>query len=159
MLWARVVSRGVRRLAPGVVCGRYTPEEISDIEPSSAPVTAVKVGQVKAAEPVAIPEPQDMVEDAEFVVEAEQDTAQHSAATSEPCLPTQVDTIKDAIKVAVQTGIPDMAKRVKAKLTDAGLETLSDLTMAEADQLLRVIQIKSLDHLLKLSLAGHKRPF
>ena len=159
MLWARVVSRGVRRLAPGVVCGRYTPEEISDIEPSSAPVTAVKAGQVKAAEPVAIPEPQDMVEDAEFVVEAEQDAPpQHSAATSEPCLPTQVDTIKDAIKVAVQTGIPDMAKRVKAKLTDAGLETLSDLTMAEADQLLRVIQIKSLDHLLELSLVGHKRP-
>lgn len=32
MLWARVVSDGVRVMAPQVVCGGYTPEEISDFD-------------------------------------------------------------------------------------------------------------------------------
>lgn len=30
MLWARVVSRGVRRVAPHIVAGRYTPDELAD---------------------------------------------------------------------------------------------------------------------------------
>lgn len=30
MMWARVVSRGVRRVAPHIVAGRYTPDELSD---------------------------------------------------------------------------------------------------------------------------------
>ncbi len=32
MLWARVVSDGVRAMCPQVNCGRYTPEEIDDIQ-------------------------------------------------------------------------------------------------------------------------------
>lgn len=34
MLWARVVSDGVRAMLPGVVSGRYTPEELGDDEPA-----------------------------------------------------------------------------------------------------------------------------
>ena len=34
MLWARVVSDGVRTMDPTVVCGTYTPEEIQDYQPS-----------------------------------------------------------------------------------------------------------------------------
>lgn len=32
MLWNRVVSRGVRRLRPGIVCGYYTADEIEDLD-------------------------------------------------------------------------------------------------------------------------------
>lgn len=31
MLWARTISRGVRKMKPSVVAGRYTPEEIQDL--------------------------------------------------------------------------------------------------------------------------------
>lgn len=33
MLWARMVSRAVRRLCPEIVSGLYTPEEVQDFEP------------------------------------------------------------------------------------------------------------------------------
>lgn len=36
MLWARVVSEAVRTICPQVVCGAYTPEEISDMDESPA---------------------------------------------------------------------------------------------------------------------------
>lgn len=53
MLWARVVSDGVRAMAPEVVQGSYTPEELSD-EPAevAAPVTvSATVVETPATEP------------------------------------------------------------------------------------------------------------
>lgn len=39
MLWARVVSDGVRAMAPEVIAGHYTPEEISDVaSPTSSTI-------------------------------------------------------------------------------------------------------------------------
>jgi len=46
MLWARLVSRSVRRIAPEIVAGLYTPEEVQDFAPD------------RNAEPVAL-EPND----------------------------------------------------------------------------------------------------
>ena len=48
MLWARMVSRSVRRLCPEIVSGLYTPEEMQDLEPDyhrhgNAPVAAADV--------------------------------------------------------------------------------------------------------------------
>jgi len=55
MLWARLVSRSVRRLCPEIVSGLYTPEEMADFEP------AVRSGNAPAA-------PVDVVERAKVVV-------------------------------------------------------------------------------------------
>jgi hypothetical protein len=38
MLRARVISEGIRMVMPGIVCGIYTPEEVSDFDPAPAPV-------------------------------------------------------------------------------------------------------------------------
>lgn len=173
LLWARVVSRGVRRLAPGVVCGRYTPEEISDFD--NAPATAVTAAAPAKPAPAleAAPEPapaqpkeDDTLVDAEYTIipqelptaKLEPDSAAYRVNTAEPCTELQVAEIKSAIQAAAQTGIPDMAARVKKKLEQSGLGKLSDLSMAEADKVLNVIKIKALDQFLELSLTGHNVP-
>jgi hypothetical protein len=142
MLWARVVSRGVRRLAPGVVCGRYTPEEITDFGDDQPRVKA-KVEKVIAAkvvtEPVAEP-----IEDA-VVVEPEWQSVEDRSSVSidEPCTELQVADIKADIEKAVQIGMPDLHKKIKGKLADSGLQKLSDLTIKEAYMLLNAIETKT----------------
>jgi hypothetical protein len=42
MLRARVISEGVRTMLPGVMCGVYTPEEVSDMEPARPRPTNVR---------------------------------------------------------------------------------------------------------------------
>ena len=60
MLWARVVSDGVRAMAPEVVSGVYTPEEMSDVtgmddvlDVPAGPAGAVPADDIQAAEVVA----------------------------------------------------------------------------------------------------------
>ena len=52
MLWARVVSDGVRAMAPEVNCGIYTPEEIQDIESDGGTPPAAKKEQGRPSSPV-----------------------------------------------------------------------------------------------------------
>lgn len=68
MLWARVVSEGVKRLAPEVVKGKYTPEEIEDFdEPEAAPVKKPTLEEVMKL--ASEPEEAGEIVDAEFTVE------------------------------------------------------------------------------------------
>ena len=60
MLWARVVSDGVRAMAPEVVSGVYTPEEMGDVagmddalDVEAGPAGAVPADDIQAAEVVA----------------------------------------------------------------------------------------------------------
>lgn len=48
MLWARVVSDGVRTMCPVVLTGRYTPEEISDLHEGNGHVDATECEVVDA---------------------------------------------------------------------------------------------------------------
>jgi hypothetical protein len=48
MMWARAVSRGVRKVKPSVVAGRYTPEEIQDLPEYAEAISS----NGKPAEPV-----------------------------------------------------------------------------------------------------------
>lgn len=48
MLTARLISEAVRLLAPDVVSGVYTPEEVSDFTPTEKPATATVVQTVEA---------------------------------------------------------------------------------------------------------------
>lgn len=153
MLWARVVSRGVRRLAPGVVCGRYTPEEITDTaddRPSAKPAT---IGTILTAVASAelLKEP---IEDA-VVVEPEGQSLEgrYTASIDEPCTELQVAEIKSAIEQASQLGISDLPKRIKAKLSESGLQKLSDLTIKEAEMLAVAINTRSMEAFFDLSLS------
>lgn len=158
MLWARVVSRGVRRLAPGVVCGRYTPEEITDIA-DDQPTIKAKVEKVVAAKVVTEPAIKP-IEDAVVVVEPEGQSLEDRSSVSldEPCTELQVADIKAAIEKAVQIGMPDLVGKIKAKLKASGLNNLADLTIKEATMLLNAIETKTTEQFFQLSLE-RKLPF
>jgi hypothetical protein len=161
MLWARVVSRGVRKLAPGVVCGRYTPEEISDFaptEPAAPPMSAIERAKSLAASSASAPA--EVIIDAE-VIEATIDDGEPAslegkvtAYTNEPCTIEQVESIKAAMAEAKQTGVTDIVDRVKAKLAASGMAKLSDLSMAEASMLLDAIHTKNLQTFFDQDLCG-----
>lgn len=55
MMWARVVSDGVRVMCPIVLSGRYTPEEISDMDDSNGQVVEAEYVVVPPVPPVAAP--------------------------------------------------------------------------------------------------------
>ncbi len=50
MLWARMVSRSVRRLSPEIVAGLYTPEEVQDFDGDGVPRGARPVQAIGAEE-------------------------------------------------------------------------------------------------------------
>lgn len=169
MMWARVVSRGVRRLAPGVVCGRYTPEEIVDFgdapQVQTQPVQPHKQSTPAPVQESKPAETESTVIDAEFVVVNEGETkpepkpepstseTQYQVKTTDRCSETQVKEIKEAMAAAKQVGMTDIVTRVREKLEKHGLK-LADISIKEADILLDAIKMKSLDKFLELSLTG-----
>jgi hypothetical protein len=95
MLWARVVSDGVRAMAPEVVQGSYTPEELSD-EPVevTAPVTvSATVVETPATEPArpAATEAKTVVDAVTTAkpVEAATEAASVETKTTEPTKPVE----------------------------------------------------------------------
>jgi hypothetical protein len=56
MLWARVISDGVRTVCPGANKGSYTPEEVEDFEPSAAAHSSepVPIDTSSAAVPIGV---------------------------------------------------------------------------------------------------------
>jgi hypothetical protein len=147
MLWARVVSRGVRRLAPGVVCGRYTPEEIGD-SPDHVNIVTKKSDNVIITKESETVETVETIEDA--IVET---TDAHSASIHSPCSEEQVKDIKAAIERAAQLGISDLPKRIKAQLNKHGLEKLADLSISDAESLLIAIENKTTEKFFEQSLS------
>jgi len=152
MLWARVVSRGVRRLAPGVVCGRYTPEEIQDVtEEKPVVATILQAKPVVAAE---VTEDEEIVSTASVVTapatqysvasDTTLDEGPTTASLEEYCTEAQIAAIKSAIEQAAQTGVVDLPKRIKAKLAASGMEKLSDLSIRQANMLLHAIETKTM---------------
>jgi hypothetical protein len=161
MLWARVVSRGVRKLAPGVVCGRYTPEEISDFVPAETaapPMSAIE--RAKSLATSSAPAPAEVIIDAEVIETTIADGEPASmegkitAYTNEPCTIEQVEEIKAAMAEVKQTGVVDIVDRVKAKLAASEMAKLSDLSMAEAAMLLNAIHTKNLQQFFDNELVG-----
>ena len=160
MLWARVVSRGVRKLAPGVVCGRYTPEEISDFVPAetAAPVSAIE--RAKSLATSSATAPAEVIIDAEVIettIDDGEPASEDGKMTSrecEPCTIEQVESIKAAMAEAKQTGVTDIVDRVKAKLAASEMAKLSDLSMAEASMLLNAIHTKNLQQFFDNELVG-----
>ncbi len=64
MLWARVVSSAIRLVAPGIVAGVYTPEEVQDFDSKPIDAQAIRVEATEVTLPVE-PSMQDMEKPAE----------------------------------------------------------------------------------------------
>lgn len=186
MLFARVVSRAVRRLAPGVVCGRYTPEEIQDFGQVDGgavvhvPTTSGNNGNANGATTPDRKAPAEEIIDAEYEIKSDEKPADKPAdeskpakpkrtinATagksddrtvvynSEPCGEAMVEKIKDAIVRATQQGVQGLADRIKAKLKEAGIGQLINLSKSEADLLLSAIHKKEMEAFFDASLQGN----
>ena len=174
MLFARVVSRGVRRVTPGVVCGRYTPEEISDMD-DGGEVTGPPVRATKSTQPVnsktatstvansTAETPSDEVTDVEFkpaeqskAVEATDNSGRTEEHTSEPSSEEHRTKILSLMGVLKQEGIEDIGARVSNKLKDAGIENgLRGLTIREAESLIGALQNREIQIWVDSVLVGH----
>lgn len=125
MLWARVVSDGVRAMVPEVVCGAYTPEEIQDYRPA--------IGDSRPAKEEAAPAA--AVEDAQFEVKSqapEATQANDGFATAE-----QVERITD---LYVLLKVPHEAQQ--AALMKRGVRALRSLTREAAAEMIAKLEAK-----------------
>lgn len=135
MLWARVVSDGVRAMAPEVVAGYYTPEEVTDVVESGpvdvAPTPATEHPPRETSEPAAeTPAPR-----AKGGVSLEAGTGPPSEAAYEqepedPCGPAMADEI---LKLAEKTRLP--AAKLDEVIQRSGASRLRDMPQEQANRL------------------------
>lgn len=117
MLWARLVSDSVRFLCPSVVCGVYTPEEISDFDDAeqaaagkrktaTAPVVAAETAEqvVASASPIAT------VVDAEFTTKSDAKNGQAPDAPNNP-----------PVEVAVEFATADQRQKIEVLFAGLGM--------------------------------------
>ena len=141
MLWARVVSDGVRAMAPEIVAGHYTPEEISDfdgcetvaIQPPapSEPASGNGNGQAAASgtstvKPEPAPEP---------APSAEQSPAERPPANDSGATPEQIAEAKQLV------GELNVAREKLAAMLDRlGAAKVSDLSREHFEHLLTLLR-------------------
>lgn len=126
-------------------------EKAKELAASKAEVQQLKEQSVQVAEPTAKPEQSGQ--------EGSSLKEVYSVATSEPCTETQIQEIKEAIVEAAQTGVADMAKKVKQRLEQSGIGKLANLSIGDADLLLDAIRLKNLEKFFERSLDPNDIPF
>ena len=126
-LWCRVVSDGVRVVAPELVTGSYTPQETSDYTG-----LAVQNVELVAQTHGTFVQPQDVVEDA--VVEKQE--TQQPAARPEPAKP-QMISAEQAKEIEQYFALLGMSQSViDGCLAKRDATLMAELTKAAADDLL-----------------------
>ena len=142
MLWARVVSDGVRAMAPEVVAGYYTPEEVDDLPESvtRAPQHAPIVGEIVQTEKATPTEPQR--EQPRKGVSLSAETQPQSMDASEvqldgPCTADHADMIRH---LGQQLKIP--VEAIKGMVERRGKQRLVELTILEAEDIIRKLERK-----------------
>lgn len=176
MLYARVISDGIRTVAAKCNFGCYTPEEIDDIpvnsssgNVTSAPGSAPVVTQATSA-PAAATASITPVASASATTQATtQAAATASASTTAPAVATQTGVglnekatevqrqkVVDLIKEVAQMGQPDIADRVRNKLQSAGITGgILGLTVQEADQLINALSVRNIEAWCDMALKGY----
>lgn len=123
MLWARVISDGVRTLTPEIVAGVYTPEETEDFEPAVAPTSLPR------AEPKKVTAP----ETAEIVKEP----ARIDGRTEGPLRANDVQVAR-ILQLFQQLEFP--VDKIDAALAKRGVIKISLLTPFMADEMIEKLQ-------------------
>jgi len=128
MLWARVVSDGVRAMCPEVNLGTYTPEEIEDFDndtPAMSPAAAETGGDLKPSAPPATSQ-DDEITDAKFLpvdTDAGKITGKQLARVTE---------LFKALDLGPESQVASAKKR--------GAESVATLTEEQADDLLSALE-------------------
>lgn len=138
-LWCRVVSDGVRVIAPELVTGSYSPQETSDYTglavPDDAAVTSVAVTELKhrVAEATETQQ-QDRIEDAE-VVAKQPEAKQSEAKTEQPTV--KMITAEQAKQIEQYFALLGMSQAViDGCLAKRDATLMADLTFEAAGDLL-----------------------
>jgi len=159
MLWARVVSDGVRAMAPEIVAGHYTPEEISDFDgcetvvvtpAPSGPVSGNGNGQAAAsgtstAKPEPAPEPAPSAKQASAEqASAEQASAEQAPANesgAEPPVNSNRATPEQIAEAKQLVGELNVAReKLAATLERLGAAKVSDLSREHCEHLLSLLR-------------------
>lgn len=126
MLWARVVSDGVRAMCPGVVVGTYTPEEIQDFTDSEGDSTVVHpVDTEQLMKEAAARKQPDDVQDAEFEPTSEDHPAALNLSTT--AQRQYLNDLCDKLNVALETREGWLKKRGLASFRDMKAEDISEI--------------------------------
>ena len=130
MLWARVVSDGVRAMCPGVVCGSYAPEEIADMDEGSVPAGSVVIDAV--------------IEPAGGVASARQETppfdTESTTSTGSTDGYANAGQVSRITNLYVELNVPFEVQ--EAALAKRGVKTLRSLTYGQAGELLEKLEGK-----------------
>lgn len=149
MLYARLVSDSIRAMRAEVNFGCYTPEEIEDFSGGES-----SPGPVVASPPPVSPTVPAATAAASEQPSAEQELSEGSAPSlagvseqslSEPLTDDQRTNILQLMGELKQSGVLDIAERVKAKLVAAGLSKLQDLTIEGGRSLIHALEQKQLE--------------
>lgn len=128
MLWARVVSDGVRAMCPEVNLGTYTPEEIDDFDETQASSAAVAgEGEQRETAPPST-SPVEPIEDADFTpvdADAGKITGKQLARITE---------LFKAMDIGPEKQLAAAKKR--------GAESIATLTTEQADDLLNALETR-----------------
>jgi hypothetical protein len=96
MLWARVVSDGIRCVAPEIVAGTYTPEEVRDLSPVASPIVAIADAFPATTTATEAKVTEAAIVDAEFETAVEMAAQQSQPQQSQPQHATQPDGLSMA---------------------------------------------------------------
>ncbi len=155
MMWARVVSRGVKKLRPEIASGYYTPEEIADFDddqpaaksngksnkPAAAQTTAPAASVVEQVAATPTPAKEIVageVIDGDFTVVKDEFT---TAAQR-----TRIDELFDALGMTADQRTKALAKR--------NASTLRDLKSTLADELITALESRVKPTLPTLEVTG-----
>lgn len=180
MLFARCVSDAIRSIAPQVSAGRYTPEELEDMDDNRSYVRQnVDVQSADQPErsyrrqtveiPTEVPKTQEQPKKDPVVENAKVEPEKSDDVKSDQ--PVQRVHISDPITADQDTKIRKLIVELKSKhgitvapgikdiLQSKGMNSLADLTIESADCLIRALEKKELEAWANSQITGHKDAF
>lgn len=148
MLWARVVSEGVRALRPGVNNGRYVAEEIEGDDPPHAGNGHAAAAPAAPAAPAAKPTTVDPAKAAavdvpfELKVSPDKPGATVTPSTAAESTPRQWDDIRQLFDSLYGAGTDKRQKTFDAAIAKRNAKSLNDLSAAQADEIIAALRSK-----------------
>lgn len=160
-LWARVVSDAVRAVAPDLLGGAYTPQEMHQalIDDGKIPASTPLADDYQGAEAEFEVKPEPAPEAPEPAAEASQEwtVEPESQPAPEPASEQQVAEIKLLLNQIVQLeGMAPLANRVRSHFQDHGIKAFADLNRQEAQTFINALSTKNLELFFEMSLQGYK---
>jgi hypothetical protein len=150
MLWARLISKSLRRICPELCSGIYTPEEMEDVastpaivtsQPVAAPVDAKALLQAKAAKESQQEAPKDeTVVDAEFTVVTDEPDQQDPPFDMPPDAKGSITAGQASALVGLFSSLAVSESNQKDAFAKRGVQSMSELSKNQADDMIAKLE-------------------